>query len=139
MSSRSVRIALTALAFAAPLGLAAAAHAAGPADLLPAIPPAGTSTGASGPTSPLTMVAVLTLANLLPAAILACTCFVSFVVVLGFVRTGLSTPSAPPKSSGSQPFGMTRLFEAPRPGNTARWWASCDRVVKMTASAFLKR
>ena len=98
MTSRAVRIALTALAFAAPLALtAAAAHAAtGPADLLPAALPAGTSTGSSGPTSALTMVAVLTLATLLPAAVLACTCFVRFIVVLGFVRTGLSTPSAPP-------------------------------------------
>lgn len=97
MSSRSVRHALTALAFVAPLGVAAVAHASGgPADLLPPALPAGTSTGTGGPTSPLTMVAVLTLATLLPAAILACTCFVRFVVVLGFVRTGLSTPSAPP-------------------------------------------
>jgi flagellar biosynthesis protein FliP len=35
-------------------------------------------------------------ATLVPSAILACTNFVRFVVVLGFVRTGLGTPSAPP-------------------------------------------
>lgn len=51
---------------------------------------------ASGPTSALTMVGILTLATLIPAAVLSCTCFVRFVVVLGFVRTGLSTPAAPP-------------------------------------------
>jgi flagellar biosynthetic protein FliP len=100
VTTRSVRLALTALAFLAPLCLAAAAaHAAGgPADLLPAVPVPGTSTGTGGggPTSAITMVAVLTLATLIPAAVLACTCFVRFVIVLGFVRTGLSTPSAPP-------------------------------------------
>jgi flagellar biosynthetic protein FliP len=42
------------------------------------------------------MVVVLTLVTLLPAIVLSCTCFVRFVVVLGFVRTGLGTPSAPP-------------------------------------------
>ena len=42
------------------------------------------------------MVVMLTLVTLLPAIVLSCTCFVRFVVVLGFVRTGLGTPSAPP-------------------------------------------
>ena len=42
------------------------------------------------------MVAILTLATLIPALVLSCTCFVRFIVVLGFVRTGLSTQSAPP-------------------------------------------
>lgn len=50
----------------------------------------------SGPGSALTMVGILTVATLLPAAVLAATCFVRFVVVLGFVRTGLATQSAPP-------------------------------------------
>ena len=45
---------------------------------------------------PLGMVVLLTLVTLLPAIILSCTSFVRFVVVLGFVRTGLGTPSAPP-------------------------------------------
>lgn len=48
------------------------------------------------PSSALTMVAILTLATLIPALVLSSTCFVRFVVVLGFVRTGLSTQSAPP-------------------------------------------
>ncbi len=42
------------------------------------------------------MVVVLTLVTLLPAIVLSCTCFVRFIVVLGFVRTGLGTPAAPP-------------------------------------------
>lgn len=42
------------------------------------------------------MVVLLTVVTLLPAIVLSCTCFVRFVVVLGFVRTGLGTPSAPP-------------------------------------------
>lgn len=42
------------------------------------------------------MVIALTVATLLPAIVLSCTCFVRFVVVLGFVRTGLGTPAAPP-------------------------------------------
>ncbi len=50
----------------------------------------------AGPTSAVTMVAILTIATLLPALVLSCTTFVRFVVVLGFVRNGLSTPSAPP-------------------------------------------
>ncbi len=42
------------------------------------------------------MVVALTIATLLPAIVLSCTCFVRFVVVLGFVRTGIGTPAAPP-------------------------------------------
>ena len=42
------------------------------------------------------MIVLLTVVTLLPAIILSCTCFVRFVVVLGFVRTGLGTASAPP-------------------------------------------
>ncbi|MEJ7600379.1 MAG: flagellar type III secretion system pore protein FliP [Kofleriaceae bacterium] len=42
------------------------------------------------------MVVLLTIVTLLPAIVLSCTCFVRFVVVFGFVRTGLGTPSAPP-------------------------------------------
>lgn len=71
--------------------LASVAHA-DPA----AVPVPATTPAAGGPGSALTMVGILTLATLIPAAVLACTCFVRFIVVLGFVRTGLSTPSAPP-------------------------------------------
>jgi flagellar biosynthetic protein FliP len=42
------------------------------------------------------MIVLLTVATLLPAIVLSSTCFVRFVVVLGFVRTGLGTPAAPP-------------------------------------------
>ena len=42
------------------------------------------------------MVVLLTVVTLLPAIVLSCTCFVRFVVVLGFVRTGIGTQSAPP-------------------------------------------
>src|SRR5438128_5253216 len=50
----------------------------------------------AGPFGAVGMVVMLTIATLLPAIVLSCTCFVRFVVVLGFVRTGLGTPSAPP-------------------------------------------
>jgi flagellar biosynthetic protein FliP len=66
---------------------AVAATAALPAAATPA---AHSSLGAVG------MVVVLTLVTLLPAIVLSCTCFVRFIVVLGFVRTGIGTPSAPP-------------------------------------------
>jgi flagellar biosynthesis protein FliP len=49
-----------------------------------------------GPLGAVGMVVMLTLVTLLPAIILSCTCFVRFIVVLGFVRTGIGTPSAPP-------------------------------------------
>ena len=53
--------------------------------------------GAGGSSSgPVGMVVLLTLVTLLPAIILSCTSFVRFIVVLGFVRTGLGTPAAPP-------------------------------------------
>lgn len=42
------------------------------------------------------MIVLFTVVTLLPAIILSCTCFVRFVVVLGFVRTGMGTASAPP-------------------------------------------
>src|SRR3954468_9702421 len=42
------------------------------------------------------MIVLFTVVTLLPAIILSCTCFVRFIVVLGFVRTGMGTASAPP-------------------------------------------
>jgi flagellar biosynthetic protein FliP len=62
----------------------------------PAAPAAGASLPTGTPGSAIGLVAILTLASLIPALVLSCTCFVRFVVVLGFVRTGLGTPSAPP-------------------------------------------
>lgn len=52
--------------------------------------------GTPGTMGAVTMVILLTVVTLLPAIVLSCTCFVRFVVVLGFVRTGIGTPSAPP-------------------------------------------
>ena len=52
--------------------------------------------GSGGSAGPIGMVVLLTLVTLLPAIILSCTSFVRFIVVLGFVRTGLGTPAAPP-------------------------------------------
>ena len=49
-----------------------------------------------GPLGAVGMVVLLTIVTLLPAVVLSCTCFVRFIVVFGFVRTGLGTPSAPP-------------------------------------------
>ena len=57
---------------------------------LPSLPGGAGGLGAIG------MIGLFTLITLLPAIVLSCTCFVRFVVVLGFVRTGLGTPSAPP-------------------------------------------
>jgi len=50
----------------------------------------------AGSAGPIGMVVLLTVVTLLPAIVLSCTSFVRFIVVLGFVRTGLGTPSAPP-------------------------------------------
>jgi flagellar biosynthesis protein FliP len=54
------------------------------------------SSQSPGPLGAVSMVVLLTVVTLLPAIVLSCTCFVRFVVVLGFVRTGLGTQSAPP-------------------------------------------
>jgi flagellar biosynthetic protein FliP len=64
----------------------------------PSIDPSALLHGGSGSGSagPIGMVVLLTLVTLLPAIVLSCTCFVRFIVVLGFVRTGLGTQSAPP-------------------------------------------
>ncbi len=52
--------------------------------------------GAPGPLGSVGMIVLFTIISLLPAIVLSSTCFVRFVVVLGFVRTGIGTPSAPP-------------------------------------------
>jgi flagellar biosynthesis protein FliP len=52
--------------------------------------------GGPGAMGAVSMVVLLTIVTLLPAIVLSCTSFVRFVVVLGFVRTGIGTPSAPP-------------------------------------------
>jgi flagellar biosynthesis protein FliP len=80
---------ITVLAAAAP----GAAAAIDPLAAIPAVAPAAGSHGALGAVG---MVVILTLVTLIPAIVLSCTCFVRFIVVLGFVRTGIGTPSAPP-------------------------------------------
>ena len=81
------------IAILAAAGSAAAAAIDPLAAVAPAIGPAAGSHGALGAVG---MVVMLTLVTLLPAIVLSCTCFVRFIVVFGFVRTGIGTPSAPP-------------------------------------------
>ena len=69
---------------------AAAAAAAATTDPAAAAPASHGALGAVG------TVVILTLVTLIPAIVLSCTCFVRFIVVLGFVRTGIGTPAAPP-------------------------------------------
>jgi flagellar biosynthetic protein FliP len=78
--------------------LAAAGSAAAAAiDPLAAVAPViGPAAGSHGALGAVGMVVMLTLVTLLPAIVLSCTCFVRFIVVFGFVRTGIGTPSAPP-------------------------------------------
>ena len=75
---------------------AAAAAAAGPDPLAALAPTAAATAGSHGALGAVGMVVLLTLVTLLPAIVLSCTCFVRFIVVLGFVRTGIGTPAAPP-------------------------------------------
>jgi flagellar biosynthesis protein FliP len=64
-------------------------------DPLSAIAEAKQRAGA-GPMGAVGTVLLLTVVSLIPAIVLSCTCFVRFIVVFGFVRTGLGTPAAPP-------------------------------------------
>lgn len=66
-----------------------------PIDPVQALANAPAQAGA-GPLGAVGTVLLLTLVSLVPAIVLSCTCFVRFIVVLGFVRTGLGTPAAPP-------------------------------------------
>ena len=75
---------------------AAASGATAAIDPLAAVPALAPAAGSHGALGAVGMVVVLTLVTLLPAIVLSCTCFVRFIVVLGFVRTGIGTPSAPP-------------------------------------------
>jgi flagellar biosynthetic protein FliP len=75
---------------------AAATATAGPDPLTSALPALAPAAGSHGSLGAVGMVVMMTLVTLLPAIVLSCTCFVRFIVVLGFVRTGVGTPSAPP-------------------------------------------
>ncbi len=77
-----------ALATALPAALPAAVPAVAPG--LPAVGPPAAPLGAFG------VALALGAVTLVPAIVLSCTNFVRFAVVLGFVRTGMGTPSAPP-------------------------------------------
>jgi flagellar biosynthetic protein FliP len=74
--------------------LAAAAAATEP--LAAAGPQATATATAHGQLGAVGMIVLLTVVTLIPAVVLSCTCFVRFIVVLGFIRTGLGTPTAPP-------------------------------------------
>lgn len=73
-----------------------ASAGAGPDPLAAVSPSLASTANAHGALGAVGMVVLLTLVSLLPAIILSCTCFVRFIVVLGFVRNGLGTASAPP-------------------------------------------
>lgn len=45
------------------------------------------------------LVVILALASLVPAIVLSCTCFVRFIVVFSFLKTGLGTQGAPPSQA----------------------------------------
>jgi flagellar biosynthetic protein FliP len=78
------------------LAAAAAATSAAIDPLAAVAPSVAPAAGSHGSLGAVGMVVMLTLVTLLPAIVLSCTCFVRFIVVLGFVRTGIGTPAAPP-------------------------------------------
>ncbi len=61
-----------------------------------ALTAAGSAHEGAGALGAVGTIVVLTLVTLLPAIVLSCTTFVRFIIVLGFVRTGMGTPAAPP-------------------------------------------
>jgi flagellar biosynthetic protein FliP len=93
---RGLRPALATLLGLAVLAACGDALAQAAAPVVPAAVGPAPAPASATPSTALGMVALLTLATLIPAFVLACTSFVRFIVVLGFVRTGLSTPAAPP-------------------------------------------
>lgn len=78
------------------LGAAWAERAVEPLGALDLALAGGTPTTGGSALGALGLALALGALTLLPAAVLCCTHFVRFVVVLGFVRTGLGTPGAPP-------------------------------------------
>jgi flagellar biosynthetic protein FliP len=61
--------------------------------------PAGAAAPAAAPSSAVQLVVILALASLAPAIVLSCTTFVRFVIVFGFLKTGLGTQGAPPSQA----------------------------------------
>ncbi len=49
-----------------------------------------------GQRSAIQLVVILAVASLLPALVLSCTCWVRFIIVFSFLRSGLGTQGAPP-------------------------------------------
>jgi flagellar biosynthetic protein FliP len=70
--------------------------AAAPGPVTSAVAGAASSASQPSTASAVSMVVLFTVISLLPALVLSCTHFVRYVVVLGFIRTGLGTQSAPP-------------------------------------------
>ncbi len=94
--TRAARIAVLAGVAVCAVASVAAAQTVAPAGA-PAAPAAGApAVGSGGPVSGAQMVVILTLVSLAPAIVLTCTTFARFVIVLGFLRTGLGTQGAPP-------------------------------------------
>lgn len=67
---------------------------------LPALPKVGISMGGAAKgdevAASLQILALLTVLSLAPAILMLTTCFTRIVIILGFVRTALGTPSLPP-------------------------------------------
>ena len=82
---------LGALLLAAPLLLLPSLAVAAPALSNPLAP-----SGVPAPASALQLAMILGFASLLPAIVLACTCFARFTIVFSFLKTGLGTQGAPP-------------------------------------------
>jgi flagellar biosynthetic protein FliP len=57
---------------------------------------AGTTINVGGATTPVQLLVLITLISLLPGALLAMTGFTRILIVLGFVRNALGTPTMPP-------------------------------------------
>ncbi len=76
------------------------ALAAAACSQMPAIPKIGISLGGGAKGSEvatsLQILALLTVLSLVPAILMLTTCFTRIVIILGFVRTALGTPSLPP-------------------------------------------
>ncbi len=83
------RIAVASLVFAVVFGVTGVALAGGPNDL-------AALAANKGLTSPLKILALLTILSLLPSIVLTMTSFTRVVIVLAFVRTGIGSMQSPP-------------------------------------------
>jgi flagellar biosynthetic protein FliP len=83
----------TMLVFLAALVVPSVALAADPTAATIATPTPG------GPSSAVQLVVLFAIASLIPAIVLSCTCFVRFLIVFGFLKTGLGTQGMPPSQA----------------------------------------